>query len=86
MKRLGSTVARWGNSLAVRVPQEIAKGAGLREGDAVDISLEESAVKIRRAKPRYTLDELIVGMTPKNRQPETDWGPDVGAERFWEDE
>ena len=39
-----------------------------------------------RAKPHYTLEELVAGITPENVHPETDWGPAVGRERFWEDE
>ncbi len=27
-----------------------------------------------------TLDDLVEGITPENRHPETDWGPDVGKE------
>ena len=30
-------------------------------------------------------DELIAGITPENRHPEVDWGPDVGKERWWEE-
>lgn len=29
-------LAKWGNSLAVRLPMECIRAAGLREGDAVD--------------------------------------------------
>ncbi len=31
-------------------------------------------------KPKYTLEELESKITPENRYPETDWGPDVGKE------
>lgn len=30
-------VARWGNSLAVRLPKEVVEALGLKEGDAVEI-------------------------------------------------
>jgi antitoxin MazE len=32
-------VAKWGNSLAVRLPVECARAAGLKEGDSVDASI-----------------------------------------------
>jgi antitoxin MazE len=86
MQKTTTALARWGNSLGVRLPQGVAKSAGLREGDRVDVSLEGNAVIMRRAKPHYTLDQLLASMTPGNVHPETDWGEPVGRERFWEDE
>ncbi|UCE30247.1 MAG: AbrB/MazE/SpoVT family DNA-binding domain-containing protein [Burkholderiales bacterium] len=32
-------LARWGNSLALRIPAEYVRAAGLREGDLVDADL-----------------------------------------------
>jgi len=52
----------------------------------VDLTSEEDAVVMRRAKPRYTLDQLLASMTPENVHPEVEWGGPVGRERFWEDE
>jgi len=34
-----SNIARWGNSLAVRLPSEQIKALGLREGAAVEVTL-----------------------------------------------
>ena len=31
-------VAKWGNSLAIRVPADVARHFGLKEGDAVELS------------------------------------------------
>ncbi len=86
MHKMKTALDRWGNSLGVRLPKAIAESAGLREGDRVEISFEDSAVVIRPAKPHYTLEELVAGITPENLHPETDWGPAVGRERFWDDE
>ena len=75
-----TVVDRWGNSLGVRLPKLIAAAVGLSEGDRVTIDVENGAVIVRRAKPKYTLEELLDGMTPKNVHPEIDWGPPVGKE------
>ena len=32
-------LAKWGNSLAVRLPAEFVRAAGLREGDSVDADI-----------------------------------------------
>ncbi len=35
-------VAKWGNSLAVRLPVECTRAAGLKEGDSVEASITPS--------------------------------------------
>ncbi len=35
-------VARWGNSLAVRIPAEMAGSMGLKEGDNVEVILKHA--------------------------------------------
>lgn len=32
-------IARWGNSLALRIPAEVARHAGIKEGDRVEATL-----------------------------------------------
>lgn len=56
-------VAKWGNSLAVRLPRSHVEALGLREGDEVDILPEAirkvvSDVDARRAAFLRRLDEL----------------------------
>lgn len=42
-------VARWGNSLAVRIPAGVAKQARLREGDEIAITpIDAATVEISR--------------------------------------
>lgn len=31
-------------------------------------------------KPKYTIEELVKGMTPENMHELVDWGPDIGSE------
>jgi antitoxin MazE len=41
-------IAKWGNSLALRIPSEIARRFGLREGDTVDAQITvDGALTIR---------------------------------------
>lgn len=78
---MATNVARWGNSLAVRLPRVVAEQAGLREGEPLEVRVTESGdVVLSRARRRYTLDELVSKITPENRHEETDWGPPVGKE------
>ena len=52
-------IAKWGNSLAVRLPAELVRELGLKEGDQIDLLKDDSAVLVRR-QPRAEeiLDEL----------------------------
>ena len=43
------TVGRWGKNLAVRLPGEIAKAAGLTNGERVEIETYRGDIVIRRA-------------------------------------
>ena len=44
-------VAKWGNSLAMRLPAELVRRFGLREGDSVDAQLSaDGALTIRPAE------------------------------------
>jgi antitoxin MazE len=77
-------VGRWGKSLAVRIPGDVANTAGLTEGERVEIEANDADIVIRRAAPRFTLEELFRGKTPEEWRTAYagtfDWGPDVGRE------
>ncbi len=45
-------VAKWGNSLAVRLPTECARAAGLRAGDSVEAEITPAGeITLTPAKP-----------------------------------
>jgi antitoxin MazE len=77
-------VGRWGKSLAVRIPSEIANAAGLDNGNPVEIEAHDGEIVIRRAIPRFLLDELFHGKRAEEWAAEYagafDWGPDIGRE------
>jgi len=53
-------VAKWGNSLAVRLPSAVVEALGLRAGDEIEIQVAGArAFEIRkRASPRELLARL----------------------------
>jgi antitoxin MazE len=73
-------IAKWGNSLAVRIPKAVAEEARLQEGDAILIEVSKGHVELRPAERIPTLEKLVAQITPENRHEATDWGPDVGKE------
>jgi antitoxin MazE len=81
--RNNSRIAKWGNSLAVRIPLAIAKQASLTEGDSVELALDpEGGIVVRPARRSYELSDLVAQITPKNRHQETDWGRPRGKESW----
>lgn len=75
-------VVKWGNSLAVRIPKAVAEQARMKEGDSVVIKATKGRIEVRSAEKTPTLEELVAQITPENRHPETNWGPDVGREEI----
>jgi len=73
-------LARWGNSLGLRIPKDIAGKVGLAEGTRVEIEAEGDRIVISASQPRYDLAELLVGVTLDAMQDAFDWGPEVGRE------
>ena len=74
-------VKKWGNSLAVRIPNAYAAETGIAENAEVNVSLSEGGLRIDPIVDDVpTLEELLAGITPDNIHPETDWGPPVGKE------
>ncbi len=73
-------VAKWGNSLAVRIPKAVAEEARIQEGDSIVIEALKGRIELRPAERIPTLEELVAQITPENRHKETDWGPDVEKE------
>jgi antitoxin MazE len=59
-------VSRWGNSLAIRLPKAAVASLLVREGEAVDLSIEGDRVVLRAPRPRYTLEELVAAMRPED--------------------
>jgi antitoxin MazE len=75
-------IAKWGNSLAIRIPLPIAREAGLAEGDLVSLGLtkEGHLLLVRAVRTKYSLNELVSQIRPSNRHVETDWGRQQGDE------
>ena len=52
-------IAKWGNSLAVRLPAQLVRDLGLKEGDEIDLRRDEDALLVRRAaRPEEVLGAL----------------------------
>jgi antitoxin MazE len=59
-------ISRWGNSLAVRLPRQVADSAGLGEGAVIDLEVTDGVVRLVPARPKYSLAALLAGITADN--------------------
>lgn len=77
-----ASVARWGNSLALRIPSAFAREMQVSEGGSVDISVVGGALVVRPVEDAhvYELDALLRGVTDQNRHHEVASGDAVGNE------
>ena len=78
--KTSTQIARWGNSLGLRLPKAVALEARFRDGDTVEVSVQNGSIIVRRAQATYSLSELVGKITPRNRHTETDWGKPTGRE------
>ena len=80
------TVAKWGNSKAVRLPKALTDAQGFEEGTQLELTVEKDGFRLRRPvgkRSKELLAEMVAEMDrlgPQNRPEVVDWGPDVGAE------
>jgi antitoxin MazE len=78
-------VAKWGNSLGLRLPKAAVEATGLKPGDEVDVAIERSELRVKplRSIPYYRIEDLVAEMKrlgPENEPATVDWGPDRGSE------
>ena len=73
-----SRVAKWGTTLAIRIPKHLAEELKLRAGAAVELSAQDGQLTISIKK--LDIEEMISRITPNNRHEEWDLGPPQGKE------
>jgi antitoxin MazE len=81
--KLKTSIGKWGNSPAIRIPNALMREAQLNTKQQVNISVSRGRIIIEPLRdPEYSLDELLSQITPANRHDEVDFGDAVGKEIF----
>ena len=77
-----SSIKKWGNSLAVRLPMPLLKSTDLQEGTAVEISMSGPNIIIQpiNEPDEYNLALLVEKITDENLHAEINTGKPVGNE------
>jgi antitoxin MazE len=73
-------VVGWGNSQALRIPKAVLDELQIREGDEVEMMVENGRLTVRPLHAKLTLESILAAITPENRHKEIDWGKPVGNE------
>lgn len=76
-----SIIAKWGNSLAIRIPQSIVKEIDLAEGSEVKLDVIDGNLVLQpKKRSKYTLNQLVEEISPENLHNEIDDGIEKGNE------
>ena len=76
-----TTIKKWGNSLALRIPKLLASDANLKINKTVDISIDKGSIIITPINEKeYSLEKLLKGVNKSNLHGEFDIGVPIGKE------
>jgi antitoxin MazE len=75
-----TTIQKWGNSLAIRIPKNISKDTRVSEGSNIDIIVENGKIILSPSSREYSLKELLKNVTSENIHSEISTGDYVGGE------
>jgi len=76
-----TTVKKWGNSAAVRIPSAVMQTVRLQLDEVVDVREEEGRIVIEPLRKKtFLLDDLLKGITAKNLHQAVDFGSPKGEE------
>jgi antitoxin MazE len=78
---MNSTVQKWGNSLAVRIPKPFAEESRLTTGAVIELVMVDGEIVIRPPKKRrQNLEAMLKQVTRKNIHTEEEFGGPEGRE------
>lgn len=76
-------IQKWGNSFALRIPQPFAREIHVKKGSTVELFVKDGRLVLTPiSKTKYTLKELLAGVTKENLHQEIDSGLPRGREVF----
>ena len=75
-------IRRWGNSLGLRIRQELAREIRIGDGSDVEIRITNGGIFVKPVDQTYELDEMLDGIRPSNLHGEADTGGPEGREEW----
>lgn len=78
-----TTLQKWGNSYAVRIPKSFIKEVGLEYHTSIELTLEDGKLVIQPVPEEApSLEQLLADVTPENLHTAVDTGGPVGNEAW----
>jgi antitoxin MazE len=78
-----TSVKKWGNSAAVRIPASVMQAMRLDLDEVVDVREEAGRIVIEPVRQKtYELSKLLKGITSKNQHEAVDFGAPRGKEAW----
>jgi antitoxin MazE len=72
---MSTTIQKWGSSLGIRIPSQIAEKIAVSQGSEVDLVVgDDHTLTIIPKKKKPTLEELLDQCNLENRHDEIDFG------------
>ncbi len=76
-----TTIRKWGNSLGLRIPKNLAEDVQIKEGSSVQLSVRKGRLVVTPLNGKeYSLEELVADIKPSNLHEEQEFGAHTGRE------
>lgn len=76
-----TTIRKWGNSLGLRIPKNLAEDVQIKEGSSVQINVRKGRLVVTPLNGKeYSLEELVADIKPSNLHEEQEFGAHTGRE------
>ncbi len=76
-----TTVQKWGNSLALRIPSSLAKDVHLHQGSVVEVAVIAGKMVVKpKGERKYSLSKMLREINKNNIHAEQSWGAGIGRE------
>lgn len=78
-----TTIKKWGNSLALRIPSTLAREMHLSPGSLVEMTIVTGKIIIKpEGQSNISLSKMLKDIAKNNRHPEQNYNGAVGREIF----
>ena len=80
---MNTTIQKWGNSVAVRLPKEVLEKSTLHEGSRVLVQEEKGRIvitQVPKKQKKIHITELVRAINSTNIHKEVSWGKRQGNE------
>lgn len=81
-KKIQKLAQKWGNSIAIPIPKDMADDLHIENNTQVSIEVVNGKLVIVPEERKLSLENLLSQVTDENRHEMTDWGEEVGRDKW----